>query len=170
MAKRSDSLRYIVSAAAFAALITVMTAYLFRLPVGTNGGYIHLGDTMIFLAAGCLPLPYAMAAAAVGGGLADLLTAPLWALPTVLIKAVMVLCFTSKKQKIICLRNVSGLPVAVAWTVFGYYAAEALLFGSWSVPLAGIPGNLIQGFGSAALFLVFGKAADHFELRRRLFS
>ena len=169
MAKQSDSLRYIVSAAAFAALTMIMTAYLFHIPVGTNGGYIHFGDTMIFLAASCLPLPYAMAAAAVGGGLADLLTAPLWALPTVLIKAVMVIYFTRKSQKIICLRNVLGLPVAVAWTIFGYYVAEALLFGSWGVPLAGIPGNLIQGIGSAALFLVFGTAADHFELRRRLF-
>ncbi|MBR7091925.1 MAG: TIGR04002 family protein [Clostridia bacterium] len=170
MAKKSDSLKYIVSAAAFAALTMIMTAYLFHLPVGTNGGYVHFGDTMIFMAACCLPFPYAMTAAAVGGGLADLLTAPLWALPTVIIKSVMAFCFTSKNKNIICLRNVLGLPIAVAWTVFGYYVAEALLFGSWGVPLAGIPGNLIQGFGSAALFLVFGKAADHFGLRRRLFS
>ena len=47
--------------------------------MGFNGGYIHLGDALIYLAAVLLPAPYAMAAGAIGGGLADLLTAPVWA-------------------------------------------------------------------------------------------
>ena len=37
--------------AVFAALIFVTTAYLFHIPTGFNGGYVHLGDAFIYLAA-----------------------------------------------------------------------------------------------------------------------
>ena len=54
------------------------------------GGYIHFGDAIIYLTATLLPAPYAIAAAAIGGGLADLLTAPMWILPTIIIKMLIV--------------------------------------------------------------------------------
>ena len=73
--KANKQLIYVVMAALFAAIITVVTAYVLRIPTGN--GYIHLGDSFIFLAASLLPLPYAIAAAAVGAGLADALTAPM---------------------------------------------------------------------------------------------
>lgn len=63
----------------FAAMIALMTAYIFHIPYGANGGYIHFGDALIYIAAVLLPRPYALAAAAIGGGLADLMTAPMWA-------------------------------------------------------------------------------------------
>ena len=81
--KTSKQLIYVVMAALFAAMITVFTAYVLRIPAGN--GYIHLGDSFIFLAASLLPLPYAIVAAAVGAGLADALTAPLWVIATVII-------------------------------------------------------------------------------------
>ena len=49
----------------FAALITIFTAYIGHIPVGVNGGYIHFGDGLIYLAATILPLPYAMLAGAI---------------------------------------------------------------------------------------------------------
>ena len=67
----------IVTAGLFAAMITIMTAYICHIPYGANGGYIHFGDTLIYLAAVLLPRPYALAAAAIGGGMADMLTAQL---------------------------------------------------------------------------------------------
>ena len=73
--KTADTVKRITATAVMAALTTLMTAYIFHIPVGVNGGYVHLGDTMIYLAAAFLPLPYACAAGAIGGGLADLLTA-----------------------------------------------------------------------------------------------
>lgn len=80
----------------FAAIITLMTAYICHIPYGANGGYIHFGDALIYVAAVILPRPYAMAAAAIGGGLADLLTAPMWAPATIIIKMLITLPFTSK--------------------------------------------------------------------------
>ena len=60
--------------ALMAAMITIFTAYICHIPVGQNGGYIHFGDSLIYIAACLLPWPYAMTAAAIGGGMADLLT------------------------------------------------------------------------------------------------
>ena len=56
--------------AMFAALITVTTAFI-KIPAPL--GYVHAGDSMIYLAASVLPEPLGFLAAAVGGGLADLL-------------------------------------------------------------------------------------------------
>ena len=49
-----------------AALITLFTAFIFHIPTGVNGGYVHLGDALIYLSAVRLPWPYAMAAGAIG--------------------------------------------------------------------------------------------------------
>ena len=85
-----------VTTGLFAAMITVMTAYICHIPYGANGGYIHFGDALIYVAAVFLPRPYALAAAAIGGGLADLLTAPMWAPATIIIKMLITLPITSK--------------------------------------------------------------------------
>ena len=84
----SRQIRLLTSTAIFAAMITLMTAYICHVPVGTNGGYVHFGDGLIYIAATLLPTPYALAAAAIGGGLADLLTAPMWTIATIIIKMV----------------------------------------------------------------------------------
>ena len=60
---RKSHLHWLTTAALFAAAIAVMTAYMFHIPIPT-GGYIHLGDALIYLAACLLPAPYAAAAAA----------------------------------------------------------------------------------------------------------
>ena len=88
--RESKKLRLLCLAALFAGAIAVTTAYLLHIPIPT-GGYIHLGDALIYLAACLLPAPYAVGAAMVGAGLADLLTAPLWVVPTLLIKAIVAL-------------------------------------------------------------------------------
>ena len=93
--RESKKLRLLCLAALFAGAIAVTTAYLLHIPIPT-GGYIHLGDALIYLAACLLPAPYAVGAAMVGAGLADLLTAPLWVVPTLLIKALVALLFTSR--------------------------------------------------------------------------
>lgn len=68
MQKKTD-LRNLVTAAVFAAAIAATTAYVLHIPLPT-GGYVHVGDALIYLAACLLPLPWAMAAGAerCGGG------------------------------------------------------------------------------------------------------
>ena len=144
----------------FAAMITIMTAYICHIPYGANGGYIHFGDALIYLSAVFLPRPYALAAAAIGGGLADLLTAPMWAPATIIIKMLITLPFTSREGRIMAPRNIAAPFIAAVISAAGYYLAEGILFGSFVAPLASLAGSAVQSGGSAVIFLALAAAMD----------
>lgn len=156
---------YMTTTALFAALICITTAYIFHIPFGANGGYVHVGDSLIYLAAAILPTPYALAAGALGGAFADLLTAPIWAPATFLIKMLIAIPFTCKKNKIVNLHNVIGVLIAALLSIIGYYIAEVILFGSWVAVIPAIIGSLIQALGSAVLFITFGHALDKMRFK-----
>jgi len=154
--------------ALFAALVTVLT--FIHLPIGANGNYIHFGDAMVYLAACFLPAPFAAAAGALGGALADYLSgAAQWVLPTVVIKALIALPLSHKSGKIISKRNVSATLPGAAVTLGGYYLAEVLILGGvWAAPLVMLPMNLIQAAGSIGLFIVAGAMMDRAGVKSKL--
>ncbi len=154
----------------FAALICLFTAYICHIPVGANGGYIHFGDTLIYVAASLLPQPYALAAAAIGGGLADLLTAPMWAPATVIIKALITLPFTWKAQKLLCTRN--RVAPFLSWIIstIGYYLAEGLIFGTYAALFTSILGSAIQSGGSLLFYYLVAGVLDRQDIKAKLFS
>ena len=59
-----EKMKNLTLSAMFAAVIMLMILYLFHIPVGSSGGYVHFGDAFIYLAACFLPMPYACGAAA----------------------------------------------------------------------------------------------------------
>ena len=156
---RKENLHLLTATALFAAAITVMTAYMLHIPIPT-GGYIHLGDALIYLAACLLPLPYAAAAAAVGAGLADLLTAPMWILPTLVTKVTIVLFFTSKTERLLCLRNCAAVVLAGLFSPTAYALAGCAMAGTMTAFVPQFLGTLVQGIGSGALFLIIVPALD----------
>ena len=162
--------KYITMTGIMAALITLMTAYICHIPVGVNGGYVHFGDSLIYLAAVLLPTPYALAAAAIGGGLADLLTAPMWTVATVIIKMLITIPFTNKSKKIVTPWNVIATILAYCISGVGYFFAEYILFGTWSVFLVSMSQSLIQSGGSAIFFIVFGLALDKAHVNTKFFE
>lgn len=159
-AQSTSTVKKITATAVMAALTTLMTAYIFHIPVGVNGGYVHLGDTMIYLAAAFLPLPYACAAGAIGGGLADLLTAPVWAPATIIIKMLICLPFSSKGKKLVTKRNVLALFLAFMISATGYYVAEGIMFGFTASFFKSVSGSIVQSGGSAIMFVIIGTALD----------
>ena len=159
--------KYLTTSALFAALICVTTAYMFHIPFGVNGGYIHIGDSLIYLAASLLPTPYAMAAAAIGGLFADLLTAPAWAIFTLIIKAFVASTFTSKLSNIVNKRNLIALFAAAVISIFGYYIAEVILYGNAAAAVLSIVSSVIQAFGSSILFIAFGISLDKMKFKSR---
>lgn len=167
---KKNVLKYLIIAALFAALITVTTGFIGHIPIGTAGGYLHFGDSLIYLCSCLIPFPFNMIAAMIGGGLADLLTAPAWVVPTIIIKALATLSFTSGKNKIICARNIIALIPAAVLTIGGYYIAEAVLFGNWATPALSIPGNAIQAGGSIAIFLLIAFAFDRIGIKKKFFG
>ena len=164
---KKKSLRTMLAAALFAALITVFTAYVLHIPMPGTGGYVHFGDALVFLAACLLPGPWAALAGALGAGLADLLTAPAYFIPTAMIKAAAALCFSANTKKVLCPRNALALLPAGLLTLGGYYLAEGVLFG-WEAALPHLPFNLIQWLGSAAVFAALGHAMDRAGLKGRI--
>lgn len=169
MSTKISKVGYLTLTGILAALITLMTAYICHIPIGVNGGYLHFGDSLIYLAAVLLPRPYALAAAAIGGGLADLLTAPMWVPATLIIKMLITLPFTHKSPKIINPRNILATIAGYLISGVGYFLAEYLLFGHWSVLLISLSQTLLQSGGSALVFVILGISLDKAQLKRRFF-
>ena len=131
--------------ALFAALIAVCTAFI-KFNTGINSGYLHFGDALIYFASCILPLPYAAAAAAIGGAIADIMAgAALWAPATAVIKALNVIPFILNKKIAPVLSGVI--------TVAGYFLAESILYSFESAVLS-VPFSLIQAVGSAVIYYV----------------
>lgn len=166
--KSSTKMKYLTMTGLMAAMITIMTAYICHIPVGTNGGYIHFGDSLIYLAAVLLPTPYALAAAAIGGGLADLLTAPMWTIVTIIIKMLITIPFSCKQSKCITVRNIIATIFAFFISGTCYFFAEYILFGTWSAYLVSMSGSLIQSSGSAVFFIIFGLALDKCGIKSKI--
>lgn len=168
-AVQTAKIKYLTMTGLMAAMITIMTAYIGHIPTGANGGYIHFGDSLIYIAAVILPTPYALAAAAIGGGLADLLTAPMWTPATVIIKMLITIPFTNKSAKIVNTRNVLAAVLAYFISGISYFIAEYIIFGNASSAfLVSMSGSLVQSGGSAVFFVVFGLALDRMQVKDRI--
>ncbi len=165
---KHNRIRFLTLAAVLCALVFVSTAYLPRIPLGA-GGYVHIGDAFIYLAASLLPLPYACAVGAIGAGLADALTGFIIYTPgTALIKAAMAFFFTYKNRKILCARNLTAVIPAGAVCVVGYYLYDVILARSFAAPLAWMWGNVLQAAASAVIFVVIGFVFDRFNLKSNI--
>lgn len=162
--KSSNYVKKIVMAALFAAMTTLLTLFP-HFNFGA-GGYVHLGDAVIYLCASLLPTSYAVGAAAIGGGLADLISFPVYTIPTLLVKALIALCFSNKKGTIINKRNFLALPLAAIVTVGGYYVAEAVIYGNWASPIYSVPFNLVQALASSMVYVAVGFALDKAKIKR----
>lgn len=172
--QHSDRTLRIVIASMFAAMIAVMTAFVeIKTP---TGGYIHLGDSMIYLAASFLPLPYAIAAAAIGGGLADLMVYPETILYTVIIKALNAIFFSAKGEKLFTRRNALMTIPSGAVTVVGYSLSKLIrmllagdsLQSAVANALWKVPENSIQAVASALIFIVIALALDKAQIKKRM--
>lgn len=174
--KTNDRTLKIVYTAMFAALITVMTA-LVKIPSPTSGGYVHLGDTVVYLTASILPMPYSIFAAAIGGGLADILTGyPDVVIFTVIIKAVNTLFFSSKENKIFSKRNALMTIPSGLVTIIGYSISKFirdLLIGTtmqvaFTDALLKMPENTVQAAMSAIAFILLSIALDKIDLKNKI--
>lgn len=142
--------------------------FIIRIPVpNTNGGYIHPGDSMIYITAILLGWKYGAFAGGVGSALSDLAAgASVYILPTLIIKSIMgalagVIASrkrnASGKVQPLSLRNMLSMVVSGLWMVIGYYIAEAMMAGNMISPLTSIPANILQYVGGiiiAAIILI----------------
>lgn len=154
--------------AVMTALVIVFTSFI-KVPIGA-GGYIHLGDLMILLSASILPLPFALLSSCVGAALSDVIVgAPIWAPFSLIVKALIVLCFTAKKDKILCARNFIGCGLSCIITVVGYFFSEVIIYGNWGAYVS-MPWNLVQAVVAAVGYIVIGIAFDKLKVKKFIYK
>lgn len=129
----SNSLKKMLSAALFAAIICIATVVVvFPLP----NGFANLGDCFVILAGVLLGYRFGSIGAAVGAALADLILGyAMYAPATLLIKGVMALCACLLFQKL------TRLPVWVR-ALLAAVAAECIMLGGYflyDTALYGVP-------------------------------
>ncbi len=164
--KARTATKRIAFSAVFMALIIVFTSFI-KVPIGVSG-YVHLGDLMIYLCASTLPLPYALVAAGVGGAVSDVIAGyPAWAPFTLVIKMLLVVCFTNKKDTVLCVRNYIAAAICLVITMVGYFFSEVILYGSWGA-YVGMPWNLIQALISGVVYIIIGLALDKMKVKERV--
>ena len=144
------------------ALVAVSTMVI-KIPTIATQGYIHLGDSMIFLAAIMFGKKRGAIAGGLGSAMADLLLGYThWILPTLIIKTLMGygvgVIADQESSNLINLRNSIALLFGASWMVLGYFIAGGIMKGSFLVAAASVPANLIQGFVGALLFIPIGAA------------
>ena len=144
------SVKKLTMAGVMAALVFVMT-YVPKVPVPVTGGYVHLGDGAIFLSVLLLG-PLGIPAAAIGSGLADILGGYMvYALPTMVIKALVALIAWKIWKEGAWLRSIAAFILAEAAMVAGYFAFESVMYGV-AAAWAAVGANCIQGIAG----VVFG--------------
>ena len=178
MNKRAFSLYNIVLTSIFTAIITA-TAYFFKLPLPNLNGYIHLGDAMVFISACILPAPLAVFSASVGSALSDFFGGyTIYVVPTLIIKALLVLSFSRKEKKIVCKKNLFALLICTLVSVAGYFVADTvIMYFSMSVAqikyaviasLSNMPWNFLQAICSAVVFIVFATSLDKIQIKSKI--
>lgn len=175
---------YQLSLAGLLTGLILTSTMMFRIPMPFTNGYVHLGDTMIFLAVIVLGKKYGCLAAGVGSALADLLAGYTHYVPwTFVIKAVMALMIgialehfaenkTSGKHsanehpiRVRLLEAVALIPAGLEM-IAGYYVAASLMRGNWVTPLFSVPGNIAQYIVCAVIAALLAAALKQTSARR----
>ncbi len=170
--RNKKSLLKITYTAIFTAIIILATSVI-KFSTGLGEGYIHLGDSIIYLTACLLPFPYCLIASALGGALADILSGfAVWSIPTAIIKILNVLpfaivCKKLKTNKILCKQTVLLTIVSGLITIFGYFVAECILYSVASATLS-ITGNTIQAVASGIIFIIMVTALDKTNFKSKI--
>lgn len=137
--------RQIAVCAVFTALTCVFTMFL-QIPTGSAGGMVHIGNIPLFTAAALFGKKTGAVVGGVGMALSDLLTgwAP-WAPITLITVGIMgfVYGLIVNRQPTLT-RLITASATVLVVKVAGYYLGETVMYGSFLVPLASIPGNIIQ--------------------------
>lgn len=170
--QNKKSLLKITYTAIFTAIIILATSVI-KFSTGLGEGYIHFGDSMIYLTACVLPFPYCIVAGALGGALADILSGfAVWSIPTAIIKTLnalpfAIVCKKYKSNKILCKKTILMTVVSSIITILGYFVAECILYSVASATLS-IIGNTIQAVASGIIFIIIATALDKINFKSKI--
>lgn len=133
------------------ACVFVVTRFI-QIPIPL--GYFNVGNTVILLFCILLPSPYGIIGGCFGSALADLLSYPVYTIPTLFIKAAMPFVFYMIADKIENKKIAYILAVGVSTLIplFGYTLTGGIIYGSIYTGLAQFPGLLLEYVANLLLF------------------
>lgn len=158
-----NSVQRLTMAALGTALVCICTR-VFQFPIPL--GYAHLGNCMILLFAVYFDPWVGACAGGLGSALADLLSFPEWALPTLIIKSLMgaAAAVIAKKSgesaSFKAPRTFLAVLAAIVIMVAGYFVAGSVLYGSVITGATQIPGLVAEGVVGIVLFYVIAAALE----------
>lgn len=143
----------------FMALICIATLF-FKVPI--PGGYAHLGNGFIFLAAALLGNTGGMVAAGVGSALADLLGGwYMWIIPTLIIKLIMglvVALIAPKRLNVKSPRTAIAVLTGTGVMVAGYFLGGIFLMDTVAASATQIPGLVAEDIAGIVIFYIIALA------------
>lgn len=159
------SVKTLCLTAILAAFVFLMT-FVPKIPIPL--GYAHLGDAVIYLLVLFIGRREACLAAAVGSALADLMGGfPVWIIPTLFIKWIMVeiVFWIIRPDQVTCtvlsVRTFLAFFLSSAWMVIAYTVAGAVLYSSIASALPMIPGLIGEGAINMVAAFAAGMALRH---------
>jgi len=155
-------------AGVFSAVIMILTMGAIPIP---GGGYIHIGDSIIFLCCFIMPLPYCVIAAGVGSALADVILGyTMYAPWTLIIKVIMALIarlFVGKNDNLLI--TILGFLLASLVMQVGYFLVNVLYL-QYETSVIIVIVNLMQTVASVPVAYLLVKSVkripDLEEVRR----
>jgi uncharacterized membrane protein len=149
--KTSQKTLDLIMTAMLVALVFLSTFFLnIKLPISVNGGLVHLGTAMLFIASILFGPKKGALAGAIGMGLFDIVGGwLLWAPITIVARGLQgfivgkIAWSKGRKGSSLAL-NVTATIVSIPFMIAVYYFGEVILYGNWIVPLTSIPGDLLQ--------------------------
>ena len=162
----SNKINTIVMTGLMMCLVMIATMFI-KIPIPFTQGYVHLGDSMIFLSVLVLGKKYGSAAAGLGSALGDIIGGYAFYAPwTLIIKFLMAFimgAFVEHMEKKgrrksegagVYAAEVIGMILAGMEMAAGYYVVESIMYGHLMTPLASLPwniGNFVVGMVIAGL-------------------
>ncbi|HCG4535987.1 ECF transporter S component [Ureibacillus chungkukjangi] len=141
----------LIISALLISLVFVSTVFLnIKLPIGGQGGLVHLGTGMLFIASIMFGPKKGALAGSLGMGLFDLMSGwTIWAPGTIIARGLQgyivgKIAWSKGRNGNSIGFNLFGMMVSIPVMVVVYYLYESIIFGNWIIPLGSIPGNLVQ--------------------------
>ncbi|WP_428908127.1 ECF transporter S component [Niallia sp. Krafla_26] len=140
----------LIMTAMLVALVFLATFFLnIKLPISVNGGLVHLGTAMLFIASILFGPKKGALAGAIGMGLFDLVGGwVIWAPITIVARGLQgyivgkIAWSKGRKGSSLAL-NIAATLISTPVMIAIYYFGEVILYGNWIVPLTSIPGDLL---------------------------
>ena len=132
-------------------LVFIATLFVnIKLPIKANGGLVHLGTAMLFIASILFGPKKGAVAGAAGMGLFDVVGGWLiWAPITIVARGLQgfivgkIAWANGRKGDNLAL-NIVAMIISMPVMLAVYYIGEVILYNNWIAPLASIPGDIIQ--------------------------